>query len=311
MLLDQAIDSFCTHLRIERALAANTVSAYGRDLSKFHAFLTGDALEAPPEEALRQIDCSAPSLQQIDRELIREFLQKLSKEGASARTLSRALSCLRTFYRFLLDEKFVPEDLTENISSPKIGRKLPNSASEHELLRLLATPDITQLRGLRDRAMLSLTYAAGLRVSELLSLVIGDLDLRKGIVTTIGKGEKRRIVPIGHLSLAHIESYLEARESAPKQAASHVLFCGPQGKTLTRQAFWKIVKRYGRAAGLTHDLHPHSLRHSFATHLLSGGADLRSVQLLLGHVSITTTEIYTHVSIDHIRRAHKSAHPRG
>jgi len=216
----------------------------------------------------------------------------------------------------LLDEDILRDDPTENITSPKIGRPLPSSASEHELLQLLLAPDISTLRGLRDRAMLSLTYAAGLRVSELLSLVVGDLDRRQGTVTTIGKGEKRRTVPVGHLTLKHIEEYLDAREMKDAEETRNIpptmtLFCGPSGKALTRQAFWKIVKRYGRAAGLRVDLHPHSLRHSFASHLLAGGADLRSVQMLLGHVSIATTEIYTHLSVDHVQKAHRTAHPRG
>jgi integrase/recombinase XerD len=159
--------------------------------------------------------------------------------------------------------------------------------------------------------MLSLTYAAGLRVSELLSLSLGELDLRRGVVSTVGKGDKRRLVPVGHLTLGHIEEYLQGRAQSPKQAKCLLLFCGPSGKALSRQGFWKIVRRYGKAAGLRQDLHPHSLRHSFASHLLSGGADLRSVQMLLGHVSIATTEIYTHVSASHVRDAHRAAHPRG
>lgn len=158
--------------------------------------------------------------------------------------------------------------------------------------------------------MFSLMYAAGLRVSELLDLCVGDLDFRKGTVQALGKGEKRRIVPIGQLSLEHVEAYLEARVLNPALAATTTLFCGPSGKPLTRQAFWKIVKRSSRAAGISLDLHPHSLRHSFAAHLLAGGADLRSVQMLLGHVSIATTEIYTHVSMNQVHEAHRTSHPR-
>jgi integrase/recombinase XerD len=179
------------------------------------------------------------------------------------------------------------------------------------MLQLLEAPDTSTVRGLRDRAMLSLTYAAGLRVSELIHLQIADVDTRRGTVSTVGKGDKRRVVPIGEITLGHLEAYLEARKTMSAKKESSLLFLGPSGRALSRQAFWKIVRRMSLSAGLSQTLHPHSLRHSFASHLLNGGADLRSVQMLLGHVSIATTEIYTHVSIDHVRRAHGKAHPRG
>lgn len=300
MQLEHAVDGFLTYLRIERALAENTINAYGRDLTQFCEWLTSDACESR---------CS--HVGQIEGDTLRAYLRSLSQSGASARTVARKLSTLKSFFRYLTDEDLVRNNPTENISGPKIGRPLPSAASEHELLRLLAAPDVSTLRGLRDRAMLSLTYAAGLRVSELLGLSLGELDRSRGTVSTVGKGEKRRLVPVGHLTLEHVEEYLERRSTAPKQASSRLLFCGPSGKPLSRQGFWKIVRRYGKVAGLREDLHPHSLRHSFASHLLSGGADLRSVQMLLGHVSIATTEIYTHVSASHVREAHRTAHPRG
>jgi integrase/recombinase XerD len=298
MRLEHAIDNFLTFLRIERALAANSVKAYGTDLLQFGTWA---------EE--REGRVLAPS--EIDGPCLREFLRALSLQTASARTVARKLSSLRSFFRYLMAEDIVKDDPTENITGPKLGRPLPAAASEHELLRLLAQPDTNTLRGLRDRAMLSLTYAAGLRVTELVGLALGEIDLKKGTISTLGKGGKRRVVPVGHLTLGHIEEYLAARKAAPKQSDSLVLFCGPSGRPLTRQAFWKVVRRYGRAAGLREDLHPHSLRHSFASHLISGGADLRSVQLLLGHVSIVTTEIYTHVSASHVQKAYRAAHPRG
>lgn len=296
MHAEHAVDAFLSHLRIERALAENTLSAYGRDLTKLLSFLQE-----------RQLS----TFQQVDADTLREFLRGLANSKISARTMARCLSTLRTFYRFALDEQLVDRDPTEAIRSPKIGRSLPKTASEHELTRLLDAPDTSTLRGLRDRAMLSLTYAAGLRASELVHLQVGDVDRRRGAVTTVGKGGKRRVVPIGQVTLVHLEEYLDARKTPRSEENSPVLFCGHGGRAMTRQAFWKLVRKYSLGAGLSHVLHPHSLRHSFASHLLSGGADLRSVQMLLGHVSIATTEIYTHVSVDHVRRAHQTAHPRG
>lgn len=298
MKFEHAVDAYLSSLRIERALSENTTAAYGRDLLQFNLWLE--------EHHGRVI-----ALSDATTDNIREFLRHQTKEGSSARTIARKLSSLRGFFRFLVDEDLLRDDPTENVSRPKIGRPLPAAAAEHELLRLLKAPDTSTLRGLRDRAMLSLTYAAGLRVSELTGLSLGEIDRRSGTVSTMGKGGKRRIVPVGHLTLGHIEEYLSARQSREKQSQSLTLFCGPSGRPLTRQAFWKIVRRYGRLAGVRADLHPHSLRHSFASHLLSGGADLRSVQMLLGHVSIVTTEIYTHVSASHVRDAHRAAHPRG
>jgi integrase/recombinase XerD len=298
MKFEHAVDSFLAHLRIERALSENTILAYGRDLSR----LTAHLQEVSPVKT---------RLDEIDTECLRGFVSARARSGASARTMARGISTLRTFFRYALDDDLVARDPTENMRSPKIGRALPSSAAEHEMLQLLEAPDVNTLRGLRDRAMLSLTYAAGLRVSELINLQIADVDRRWGSVSTIGKGNKRRVVPVGAITLRHLESYLEIRKELPNKAASPLLFLGPSGRPLSRQAFWKIVRRTSLAAGLSQTLHPHSLRHSFASHLLSGGADLRSVQMLLGHVSIATTEIYTHVSIDHVRRAHGKAHPRG
>lgn len=300
MRLADAIDSFLAHLRIERGLATNSTLAYGRDLSGFVNWLQDQAS-----------DEATPSLEALTSDTLRGYLRALTQSGATTRTVARKLSTLKSFFRYLLDEDLLNVDPTENISGPKIGRPLPSAASEHELTLLLNAPDTSTFRGLRDRAMLSLTYASGLRVSELLGLSLGELDKHRGTVSAVGKGDKRRVVPVGQLTLEHIDEYLEKRREQPKLAGSLTLFCGPSGKPLTRQAFWKIVKRYGKAAGVRSDLHPHSLRHSFASHLVSHGADLRSVQLLLGHVSISTTEIYTHVSAGHVKSAHRAAHPRG
>lgn len=291
MRYEDASDLFLTHLRVERALSENTILAYGRDL-----FLFGS-----------RTSCHDTPVQQLTEEALRTYLQTLSQGGASARTVARTLSTLKTFCRFLLDERKISSDPSATLLAPKLGRALPSTASAHELLNLLEQPPLKTKRGLRDRAMLSLSYAAGLRVSELLSLRLLDLDQRAGTVMTLGKGDKRRIVPIGQISLEHLRAHLEAHPHLTQQA---FLFSGPSGKPLSRVGYWKIVKRYALGAGLPANFHPHSLRHSFASHLLAGGADLRSVQLLLGHVSIATTEIYTHLSPNHVQIAHERAHPR-
>jgi len=217
-------------------------------------------------------------------------------------------------------EGLIEHDPTSLTARPRLGRRLPRALGESELVRLLETPDVTTLRGLRDRAMLSVTYAAGLRVSELVRLELGDIDMKRGVVSALGKGSKRRLVPLGEVALEHLEEYLAAREAddarrkdKPKKSSvkdEKLVFRSPRGGPLTRQAFWKIVGQHARAAGLRGGAHPHQLRHSFATHLLRGGADLRSVQTLLGHAHVVTTEIYTHVSRDHVRDAHRRAHPR-
>jgi len=219
--------------------------------------------------------------------------------------------------KFLLREGVLSSDPTELSARPRFGRRLPRTLSEAEVLRLLAAPDLSTLRGLRDRAMLSVTYAAGLRVSELVGLTAGDVDLNRGVVSAFGKGGKRRLVPLGNLTLDHLQEYLKARAEGgpavatrPRKAGPDVLFPSPRGGALTRQGFWKIVGRYARGIGIRGRVYPHQLRHSFATHLLTGGADLRSVQTMLGHASVTTTEIYTHVSGDHVRNAHRRSHPR-
>ncbi len=292
MRYDDAVDLFLTHLRVERALSDNTVQAYGRDLSLF---------------SLRMEFADRP-LGDLGEDEIRGYLRHLSEHGAKARTIARTLSTFKSFCRFVVDEGQISRNPCENILGPKLGRALPHTASSDDLITLIALPDPSTLRGLRDRAMLSLTYAAGLRVSELLGLMVSDVDLRAGTVSTVGKGDKRRVIPVGSIALGHLEDYLAAQ---PSEEKGRLLFPGRGGKEMSRVGFWKLVKRYALAAGLPTEFHPHSLRHAFASHLLSGGADLRSVQLLLGHVSIATTEIYTHVSADHVRLAHATAHPRG
>jgi integrase/recombinase XerD len=304
--LDRAIDAYLDHLRVERALAPNTLTAYATDLAKLARFAEERGVREP---------------RGLDLGVVTAWLAVLAGEGLGARSAARHLSALRGLSKFLLREGLIEHDPTSLTARPRLGRRLPRALGESELVRLLETPDVSTLRGLRDRAMLSVAYAAGLRVSELVRLELGDLDLKRGVVQALGKGGKRRLVPLGEVALLHLEEYLRARaeddaDRARRGKAQKVakgdklVFRSPRGGALTRQGFWKIVGQHARAAGLRGGAHPHQLRHSFATHLLRGGADLRSVQTLLGHAHVVTTEIYTHVTRDHVKDAHRRAHPR-
>jgi integrase/recombinase XerD len=300
--LDGLVEAYLNHLRVERALSPRTLEAYGRDLNK----LLGFAEEAGIDRA-----------EAVDLGAISAWLSRLAEDGLGARSAARHLSAVRGLIKFLLREGILTADPTALSARPRFGRRLPRTLSEADVLRLLEAPDTRTLRGLRDRAMLSVTYAAGLRVSELIGLTPGDIDLSRGFVSAFGKGGKRRLVPLGTITLDHVQAYLAARAAAgpaPRSkrgaAVPDVLFPSPRGGALTRQGFWKIVGRYASGIGLRGRVYPHQLRHSFATHLLTGGADLRSVQTMLGHASVTTTEIYTHVSGDHVRNAYRKAHPR-
>lgn len=295
MSLEHDVDAYLAHLRVERALAENTLLAYGRDLTRFVEFVATLGVRGATD---------------LDLGHVSAWLKMLADAGLGARTTARQLSALRGLMRFLIEEGVLKHDPSELAARPRIGRRLPSTLGEHEVLRLLAAPDTTKLRGLRDRAMLSLTYASGLRASEVVRLELSDIDLERGVVSALGKGSKRRLVPVGEVALDHVESYLARRAEHPKLARARVVFANPRGAALSRQAFWKIVGRYARSAGIDGAAYPHRLRHSFATHLLAGGADLRSVQTMLGHVSIATTEIYTHVDSRQVREAHAKTHPR-
>lgn len=287
------IDAYLDHLRVERALTNNTVQAYARDLN----VLAEAAAERP--------------LAAIDSELIQRLIVRHAKSGHSARSSARLLSGMRGFFKFLLRERVLEVDPTTLAERPKLGRRLPMVLTEDEVLRLLAAPNAGTPRGLLHACMIHTMYAAGLRVSELCELELGALDRQRGLVEPLGKGRKRRIVPISASTLALLDRYLlEVRPHHPQAQRSPYLFLSPRGGTLTRQGFWKIIKRYAVAAGIVKPLSPHKLRHSFATHLLRGGADLRSVQAMLGHADLGTTEIYTHVAQDAVRQAYRKAHPR-
>jgi integrase/recombinase XerD len=288
------IDAYLDHLRVERALAKNTLEAYSRDLGELslHVNSEGEPKDITPAQVL-------------------EFVIAASKRGKSARSSARQLSALRGFFKFLLREKAIATDPSELVERPKLARKLPRVLSYDEVDRLLAAPPADSVKGIRDSAMIHLMYASGLRVSELCNLALGELDRRVGTVSPLGKGGKRRVVPVGQVALERIERYLELVRPHNKGASTDKhLFLSPRGKRLTRQGLWKLLKAYARGCGITTPISPHKLRHSFATHLLRGGADLRAVQAMLGHADLGTTEIYTRVAQDHVRQAFERAHPR-
>jgi integrase/recombinase XerD len=289
------LDTYLATLSIERGLSPRTVEAYASDLSAFAAHADAEGRGEAGD---------------IDQGLVSSFLVALGKRQLSARSATRYLSAVRGFCRFLVRERILAADPCELVDRPRLGRKLPGTLSFEQVLALLDAPSLTTVRGRRDRAMLHVMYAAGLRVSELCGLGLGDVDLRRGVVSAFGKGNKRRLVPLGEVAVQHVEAYLPDRAQHRDAGRCATLFLSPRGGALSRQAFHKNIARYARAVGITMVVSPHKLRHSFATHLLQRGADLRSVQTMLGHADISTTEIYTHVVGDHVRRAYDRAHPR-
>ncbi len=296
MEMTPAIAQFLTHVRVEKGLSANTVSAYQRDLAKFNVFVQKRKL----------------AVETISRDDLVDFLAGLYREKLESRTVARQLVTLRNFFRFAQIQEMITVDPSQNLESPKIRRTLPGYLKLEEVDSLLAQPDAKTALGLRDRAMLEVLYSTGLRVSELIGLRVTDLDARVGCIRCIGKGDKERIVPAGKKALSLVEKYL--REARPKLlrkgVSSQSLFVNRNGNMLSRVGVWKILSAYGRRAGLRVALTPHMLRHSFATHLLERGADLRSVQLMLGHADISTTQIYTHVVEERLKQIYKAHHPR-
>jgi len=294
---DVLIDQFLNYLLVEKGLAQKTLEAYSRDIIRYRNFLAENKSTAFSEE---------------DTPLILKHLILLRKSGLAARSRARHLVAIRGFYRFLVQEKILRNDPARLIDLPKSGLKLPHVLSREEIELLLKAPDTDKPIGVRDAAMLELLYAAGLRVSELINLKLHDINLEAGFVRIFGKGSRERIVPVGGHAIEKINTYLKTvRSRRLKQTTSPFLFIARAGKPMTRQGFWKLLSRYGMQAGLKKRISPHSLRHSFASHLLEGGADLRAVQIMLGHVDISTTQIYTHVTRDHLKKLHQKFHPRG
>lgn len=293
---EQCIEIFLDALWMERGLSDLTLAAYRADLLGFARWLAAHDL----------------GLLAAGRDRVLEYLAERARSGAKPRSTARLLSALRRFYRYQVREGRLQEDPTALVDAPKLGRPLPAALSEREVEALLAAPDPEQPLGLRDRAMLEVLYAAGLRVSELVGLTVDQLNTRQGVVRTFGKGSKERLVPVGEEALLWLERYLQqARPALLGSRLSMHLFVTQRGEGMTRQAFWYRIKHHAQQAGITKALSPHTLRHSFATHLLNHGADLRVVQLLLGHSDLSTTQIYTHVARQRLRELHAKHHPRG
>ncbi|MBT4145852.1 MAG: site-specific tyrosine recombinase XerD [Gammaproteobacteria bacterium] len=290
----QLIDTFIDALWVENGVSQNTLSAYASDLRIFHKSLA--------KKPIHQANNSDIAL----------FLSQRYEQGISARSSARILSSLRRFYTYLLREKHIDIDPTALIDTPRIGRALPHSLSEHDVELLLNAPELTSVLGARDKAMLEMLYATGLRVSELVALTTSQINLRQGVLRVTGKGNKERLTPIGEQAMESLENYMQhSRKALLSERPCSAVFVTNRAAGMTRQAFWHIIKRYAKKAAISKSLSPHTLRHAFATHLLNHGADLRVVQLLLGHSDLSTTQIYTHIANERLKELHSQYHPRG
>jgi len=295
--LDALSDQYINYLLFEKGLAEKTIESYSRDLIRYLDFLSSKGISKFAE---------------TDTPLILQHLINLRNDGLGSRSTARHLVTLRGFYKYLVQEKVIKRNPARLVDLPKSGLKLPDVLSVAEIKLLLDLPDTNTPLGLRNAAMLELLYASGLRVSELVNLKLLDLNTEAGFVRVMGKGSKERIIPIGIYAKNRLHDYIKrARPLLLKDRVSQYLFVARAGKPMTRQGFWKLLKRYALQAGITKKITPHSIRHSFASHLLEGGADLRTVQVMLGHVDIATTQIYTHVARDRLKQMHAKYHPRG
>jgi len=293
---DILVDRYLNHLLVEKGLSPHTLAAYSRDLAVFFEFAAKGGIER---------------VEEMDTSLILKHLIALHAQGLGPGSRGRHLVSLRGFFRFLVQERVLEHNPARLVDLPKKGLRLPDVLSVQEVERLLEVPGEKRPEGRRDRAMLELLYAAGLRVSELISVGVYDAELEAGFVRVLGKGAKERVVPVGGPAREKIRAYLEtARPALLKGKTSRYLFVGRGAKPLTRQGFWKLLKKHALEAGITKNITPHTLRHSFATHLLEGGADLRAVQEMLGHADIATTQIYTHVAGTRLKEIHRKYHPR-
>jgi len=313
--MQELIEAFLNYLSVERGLAKNTISSYKEDLNFYAIFLKKRAKE---------------SLSQTNKNDIIDFMLYQKGNGLAANSIARHLAAIKMFYRFLVRERILKTDPTSLIDSPKLWKKIPDALSFKEVEELLSQPNLRQIQGIRDRAILETLYATGMRVSEAVNLKTDNVNLDIGFLRCIGKGNKERVIPLGKKAIISIKKYLE--ESRPKflnpvrntkaakeigeisngagKKESEFLFISRLGKKISRQSFWKLIKRYAKEAGVKKPIRPHILRHSFATHLLERGADLRSVQEMLGHANIATTQIYTHINKDRLKTIHKTFHPR-
>jgi integrase/recombinase XerD len=294
---DPVLDEFCDALWLEDGLSRNTLDSYRRDLAQFQLWLTSERHKA---------------LLDAEHSDLLSYLARRVADHVKAATTGRQLSSMKRFYRHALRQEKIKSDPSLNIDTPKLPRNLPQSLTEADVEKLLGAPNVEAALGLRDRAMFETLYASGLRVSELVTLTLAQVSQDMGVVRIIGKGNKERLVPLGEEALAWIRRYL--RESRPQilgQRVVDAMFVTSRGEAMTRQSFWHLLKRHAAHAGLTTPISPHTLRHAFATHLLNHGADLRVVQLLLGHADISTTQIYTHVARERLKQLHAKHHPRG
>lgn len=290
------IEDFLNYLLVERGLSENTISAYRSDLYKYSDF-TQKKKRLHPNE--------------IKRDDIRDYMMTQKERGLSANSISRSLVAIKVFHRFLLREKYIKEDVASVLDSPKLWKHLPESLSISEVEEIIKKPNTRNWLGIRDKAALELMYATGLRVSEIVNLIVDNVNLDIGFVKCVGKGSKERIVPIGRQSQGALTRYIQkVRPKLIKSTPSNILFLSRLGKKISRQSFWKMIKKYALLAGIKKDIAPHTLRHSFATHLLERGADLRVVQEMLGHADISTTQIYTHVNKERLKSIHHQFHPR-
>lgn len=291
------IETYLDNLWMEKGLSQNSLSAYRRDLAAFSDWLGS----------------RNRSLLEVRRDDVLAYLSHRMGKGLKVRSTARSLSCLRGFYRYMVRESRMEEDPTLRVDNPKLGRPLPDSLSEADVEALLAAPDVETAIGFRDRTMLEMLYATGLRVSELCNLRVHEVNLRQGVVRVMGKGSKERLVPVGEEALGWLQDFLRGprMDLLKGNAASDELFPSNRGTAMTRQAFWYRIKSHAQTAGIKKKLSPHTLRHAFATHLLNHGADLRIVQLLLGHSDLSTTQIYTHIAQHRMKELHSEHHPRG
>ncbi len=295
--MNHLLENFLDYLAVEENLAANTADSYRRDIRRYLNFLTQTRGYSQPSEILQK-DLSA-------------FIRLLDELGLAAKSIARNLSAIRTFHKFLMKENLLDHDPAENIDLPKMARTLPSVLDIAEVESILTQPDTLAHLGVRDRAMLELIYACGLRISELLGIKQNQIHADSGFLRVIGKGSKERVVPIGEVAMNWLVYYREkVRPHLAQSAAGDVLFLNNRGKPMSRMGFWKILRKYVVAAGIKKEITPHTFRHSFATHLLEGGADLRVVQELLGHADISTTQIYTHIDREYLKEVHRTFHPR-
>lgn len=295
--MDKAVDAFLMHCKVEKNRSANTISAYSTDLMNFLRFCEKRKVDTPSK---------------VDRFLIADFIAFKKDAGFAQSTITRNIVTVRNFFKFLLEEEAITKDPAELMDLPKKGRTLPKAISFDEVENLLLAPDLKKPTGIRDSAMLAVIYATGVRVSELVQMRANLVNRDAGFVRVVGKGNKERMIPFGPVALEKVEAYLaQAREGLLKGKRCAELFVTARGKGMTRHAFWHIIKKYALKANIKSNISPHTLRHSFATHMVEGGADLRIVQEMLGHVDISTTEIYTHVNRARLMEIHKRFHPRG